>query len=166
VGTKESEKLRRARKKDEGDKRKLREREGLEEMGGYLKELKANGEKDERMEEKNQDGREGKGSRKGRRRIKERRKVNRRGTSQAMGYRKEHGRTESMYSAPQPVQERNCLLQSLGYTRNKDVLNRVLNLALSDSVMCRSGTACFSPWATPGSRMCLTGCSTWHSLIV
>ncbi len=36
-----------------------------------------------------------------------------------------------MYSAPQPVQERNCLLQSLGYTRNKDVLNRVLNLALS-----------------------------------
>jgi hypothetical protein len=31
----------------------------------------------------------------------------------------------------QPVQERNCLLQSLGYTRNKDVLNRVLNLALS-----------------------------------
>ncbi len=29
------------------------------------------------------------------------------------------------------MQERNCLLQSLGYTRNKDVLNRVLNLALS-----------------------------------
>ncbi len=88
-------------------------------------------------------------------RIKEGRCIRgRRGTAQALGYTKEHGRTETMYSTPQPTQERNCLLQSLGYTRNKDVLNPVLNLALYDSVMRRSGTACFSPWATPGTRTC------------